>query len=348
MHDHGDQGMDELTAHLDRAWDLLDRSDLHGAEQSARQALELEPESPEGLTLLGIVAAQDGNPEQALDRFQRAIELDPEYVEPYLHAAETAWWQLEDAEEALRLVEEALDRAEEDEEYLDALLLKIEVLLATGEEEREAAARAALAEVPAELPDDASLRLRAGHICLDLGDLAAAERHYQATTAVAPDCADAWYGLGRCAEERDDLEAQRQHWLKARELDVAAERPPWALPEADFEGHAEKALAELPPRIRDLLANVPIMVADYPDADLVRDGFDPRMLGFFSGVPYPEQRVMGGPAAHLDCILLFTRNIERVAHSVEDVREELRITLLHETGHFFALDEEELERLGLG
>ncbi|HEY3354805.1 MAG TPA: metallopeptidase family protein [Polyangia bacterium] len=342
-----EQGMDELTAHLDRAWDLLDRGELRGAERSARQALLNEPGSAEAYTILGIVALNDGLVEKALERFEHAIELDPEYVEPYLHAAETHLYQGDNDKEALRLTEEALDHAEEEEEYLDALLLKAEILLSRQDEVSDAAARKTLAELPDALPDDPAILLRAGHAFLELDNPKAAERHYQAAAALEPDSPDGWYGLGLCAEARNDERLKVKHWLHVRELDLKADDPPWTIPEAEFESIAEQALEELPPIARDKLVNVPILASDYPAADIVKDGMDPRMLGFFAGVPYPEKSSMGGPA-HLDCIFLYKRNIERVAQSPEDVREEIRITLLHETGHFFALDEEELEALGLG
>ncbi len=46
-------------------------------------------------------------------------------------------------------------------------------------------------------------------------------------------------------------------------------------------------------------------------------------------------------------IVLFRRNLERAAASEEDLREEIRTTLLHETGHFFGMDESDLEGVGL-
>ena len=49
--------MDQLTAHLDRGWDLAQHGDPRGAETSARQALEIDPNAPEVHNLLGYISA---------------------------------------------------------------------------------------------------------------------------------------------------------------------------------------------------------------------------------------------------------------------------------------------------
>jgi predicted Zn-dependent protease with MMP-like domain len=46
-------------------------------------------------------------------------------------------------------------------------------------------------------------------------------------------------------------------------------------------------------------------------------------------------------------IALFQRNLERFARDREELLEEIRITLLHEVGHFLGLDEDRLRDLGL-
>jgi predicted Zn-dependent protease with MMP-like domain len=53
-----------------------------------------------------------------------------------------------------------------------------------------------------------------------------------------------------------------------------------------------------------------------------------------------------GGVPHLDTILLFQRNLERVALSHEELEHEIEITLVHEAGHFFGLSEEQLDALG--
>ena len=63
--DESDKGpMDRLSAHLDRAWDLVARGDLQGAMRSAEKSLEMDDTSPEVRNLLDERRAQsfDGYP----------------------------------------------------------------------------------------------------------------------------------------------------------------------------------------------------------------------------------------------------------------------------------------------
>jgi predicted Zn-dependent protease with MMP-like domain/Tfp pilus assembly protein PilF len=338
--------MDAHAAHLDRGWDLLKKNDFTGARVSAQAALKVDPESAEALTLLGAIAGAEGDEEEAIDLYRRAMALDPEYVAPMLYAAELLLYPEEDYDEALQLTEEAIDLAEEEDDVLDALLLKAEILIAMGDREDEA--KAVLTELPPTRFPEPSFHLRAGRSFLDLHLVDQAEEHYR--QAIAADAADAeaYHGLGMVYEEREDLRAMAKAWLKVRELDEGETAPPWAVTQEEFERIAEAALEELPERIRKLLENVPIMAAEYPSIEIIAEGNDPRMMGFFSGIPYPEKQTVAGSSPHLDCVFLYKRNIERIARNREEVAREIRTTLLHETGHFFGLSEEELEEMGLG
>ena len=108
-----------------------------------------------------------------------------------------------------------------------------------------------------------------------------------------------------------------------------------------------QALAELPERARELLRDVPIVIAEQPAEADVDAGVDPRSLGLFNGTAYPDGSHLGGQPG-LTQILIFRRNLERVAASDDELREEIRTTLLHETGHFFGMNDEDLEGVGLG
>ncbi len=212
-----------------------------------------------------------------------------------------------------------------------------------------------MSSVLAQLTDPESLdvaqRIRVARCHLDVLALEEAERWASAALAGGPvdaERADALHTIGSVAKERGDESGAVAYWLRVRALDLAAPRPDWSLSPEQLEAEVEWALGELPERVREHLADVPILAADYPDEDLVRDGWDPRLLGFFDGVPLPEKAAVGEGPLGLDTVLLFQRNIERFAGDPYEAREEIRVTLLHETGHFFGLSDEDLDLIGLG
>jgi len=92
---------------------------------------------------------------------------------------------------------------------------------------------------------------------------------------------------------------------------------------------------------------VPIVIAELPAEADVDAGLDPRALGLFSGTSYPDQSHLGGQPG-LTQIVLFRRNLERVGGDDDELREEVRVTMLHETGHFFGMDDDDLDGAGLG
>jgi predicted Zn-dependent protease with MMP-like domain len=162
--------------------------------------------------------------------------------------------------------------------------------------------------------------------------------------------AEAWHALGCAASDLGDEAEAIAAWKRTWTLDTApgaGEDTGQRLSEAEVAAIAEQALGELPDRARKLLKDVPIVIADQPAESDVEAGVDPRALGLFAGTAYPDASHLGGQPG-LTQILIFRRNLERVVGSEEELREEIRATLLHETGHFFGLDDDELEGMGLG
>jgi predicted Zn-dependent protease with MMP-like domain len=114
---------------------------------------------------------------------------------------------------------------------------------------------------------------------------------------------------------------------------------------AQFEQLVEEALAELPARYRKLLDNVVVMVEDYPSPRAPDRRLPPgaRLLGEFYGIPRTKKTVFEpGPP---DQIRLYQKNIEAVCETEQEIREQVRLTVQHELGHFFGLSEEELQHL---
>lgn len=156
--------------------------------------------------------------------------------------------------------------------------------------------------------------------------------------------ADVAYRSGRAHEALEDFEAASDLYVEVWEMDRRRRRRRGTphVPRARFGKMVEEAIAQLPDPVRLRIERVPIVVQDRPDRDVVAGGFDPRALGMFDGAPWAER---DGPT--LTRILVFQRNVEDVAADEASLEEEIYLTLLHETGHFFGLSEDDLERRGL-
>jgi predicted Zn-dependent protease with MMP-like domain len=332
---------------LDRAWQLLEEGDVEAARALATKIEAAVPEDDQAdlMLLRAACAREDGEVDEALALLERTTALDPEWMTPELWAAELLMGDPDRGKEALLHATRALDLAEEEEEFLEAVAVKAGIEVELGKIE---AARQTLSELPAS--DEVQLEpiwgLEIGHLLLAVEDAAEARRRFQALVDANPELADGWYGVGLAAEAMDDETGMRDAWTRVLKLD---ERQPLAEPlltEEEMAKVAEQALGELPERARQLVANVPVLISDLPALEDVAQGLDPRLLGLFAGTPHPEDSTLGG-GAQLTQILLFRKNLERVAADVEDLREEIRTTLIHETGHFFGMSEEDLEALGL-
>ena len=104
-----------------------------------------------------------------------------------------------------------------------------------------------------------------------------------------------------------------------------------------FEDHVRAALDELPPHIAEALENVAVVVED-------ENPEEPDLLGLYHGVPLPERGDMAGSLP--DTISIYRTPLEESFPDPDELREEIRITVLHELGHYFGLDEDRLEELG--
>ena len=104
-----------------------------------------------------------------------------------------------------------------------------------------------------------------------------------------------------------------------------------------FDDHVRAALDELPPDLASALKNVAVVVEDEnPD--------DPDLLGLYHGVPLPERGDMAGMLP--DKISIYRVPLEESFADPDELREEIRITVLHELAHYFGLDEDAIAALG--
>jgi len=159
-----------------------------------------------------------------------------------------------------------------------------------------------------------------------------------------------WYEAGVLLEslERWDLRLQCFEHVWELEQDGSSPILTW-LSEGRFIEVAGQVIAELPEHVREALGNVVVMVEDYPARWILdTEVADPRLLGLFDGVGRAAEAghdiIPLGPSR----IYLYRWNIERRCASIEEVEEQIAITVLHEIGHYLGLDEDELHARGLG
>lgn len=110
-----------------------------------------------------------------------------------------------------------------------------------------------------------------------------------------------------------------------------------------------RTIDKLPRRYREQLHNVEFVVEERPSAELLRaEGLDPRhdtLYGLYQGVPLPERSPLDPPLLP-DKITIFAAPLSEDFPNPEELRQELRLTVLHEIAHYFGMDEEEIEDLG--
>lgn len=112
---------------------------------------------------------------------------------------------------------------------------------------------------------------------------------------------------------------------------------------ADTVGAAQR---QLPPDIRALARNVPVHYEAVAGADVIADGFEPDILGLFTGSPHGTELSHDQPAPPQ--ILLYVQSLWDFAEDdLRVFRDEVRLTYLHELGHYLGWDEDELTARGL-
>ena len=131
-----------------------------------------------------------------------------------------------------------------------------------------------------------------------------------------------------------------------------------------FDRQVEWVLARLPQKVFRLLTEVPLHVEDQPSKQLMRElkiGDADELCGYFCGMPKSKSNAYFGSniyftpdAPILTSITIFRRGIVATARneqgkvSKNELREQIRITILHELAHYHGIEEEELVEIGYG
>lgn len=317
--------MDRLSAHLDRGWELVTQGDLNGAMASAEQTLELDGDSPDAHNLIGYIHAANGNLDMALEHYRQAIDLDEHYLEAMLNAAELLIHPLGSFDEAIRVLDQALESCQTADDIADASVLKVDALLQQGD-------RAAAAELLLGLPEgpfeNQQLDFLIGRAHFELDQLDAAAVLIERAAARPDASPDVMYYLGLLRDKQGQQGEASLAFLKTRHLDGQLPSPPWAPSHGRFEKVVQAALRELPEELAKRLEGNLIMVTDLPGLEIVAEGVDPRTPLLL------DEMVAQGTDEHRR-LFLYQRNIERlIRHPLELQQDVLEILHRELEAHF--------------
>ena len=103
---------------------------------------------------------------------------------------------------------------------------------------------------------------------------------------------------------------------------------------------------KLPGPLRELAVAVPVHYEQFPSEDIIKEGFEPDILGLFTGAPHGAELDQEQPM--MPQILLYLGNLwDQAGGDRTFFCEEVRTTYLHELGHFLGWDEDDLAARGL-
>jgi predicted Zn-dependent protease with MMP-like domain len=115
-------------------------------------------------------------------------------------------------------------------------------------------------------------------------------------------------------------------------------------PEA-FEALVRQAIDGVPSEYRRLLENVAIVVEETPSQDVLDDlglKSEDELLGLYSGISLEQDSFFSAGGQLPARISIYRRPILRLCRSAEEVVQEVRDTVVHEIGHHFGLDDDEM------
>jgi predicted Zn-dependent protease with MMP-like domain len=115
----------------------------------------------------------------------------------------------------------------------------------------------------------------------------------------------------------------------------------------EFEGLVERALRRLPREFRERLANIAVVVEDWPDdRTLAEMGIEPpdTLYGLYQGVDLTHRDSSYGNVLP-DTVTIYQGPIEEDCADQAEMAQLVRETVVHEIGHFFGLDDDTMHQI---
>ena len=117
----------------------------------------------------------------------------------------------------------------------------------------------------------------------------------------------------------------------------------------DLRKEVASVLDKLPRQFRKRLHNVEVVIEERPGEELFLEaGLDPEqdtLYGLYQGIPLPDRSSLYPPILP-DKITIFSEPLLQDFPDPDELREQIRITVLHEIAHYFGFDDDEIDKLG--
>src|SRR5713226_9103523 len=331
---------------LEQASRDFEKGRFEDALECAREAGRIDPQSVAAHHFRGAALTELGHVDEARTAYARALALDPDDPEVLRSAADLHVRRLggrDDLELALAYTRRAFPRAHRMKDR--ALLKDLHLLEAMALDDLGRPGEAlAAANKAIELDGkDREARREKGVALFELCRFDEAKAELEKLTSEEQ---DAWaeHYLGLVAERAQDEVAAAAHFARAQKLDADAFKPPSAPSLSAFSRVVQEEVARLPADVQAGLKHANFAVVDLPDVgDLTATDppLSPGILGLFR--PPPD----GSSEAEKPSIFLYRKNLSRAAHNEDELRREVRDTLIHEVGHLNGEDDDQLRDRGL-
>jgi len=331
---------------LEQASRDFEKGRFEDALECAREAGRIDPQSVAAHHFRGAALTELGHVDEARTAYARALALDPDDPEVLRSAADLHVRRLggrDDLELALAYTHRAFPRAHRMKDR--ALLKDLHLLEAMALDDLGRPGEAlAAANKAIELDGkDREARREKGVALFELCRFGEAKAELEKLTSEEQ---DAWaeHYLGLIAERAQDDVAAAAHFARAQKLDAEAFKATAAPSVSAFARVVQEEVARLPPPIQAGLKRSNFAVVDLPDVgDLTATDppLSPGILGLFRP-PADGSGDQDKPA-----IFLYRKNLSRAAHNDEELRREVRDTLIHEVGHLNGEDDDQLRDRGL-
>ncbi|HYR20471.1 MAG TPA: tetratricopeptide repeat protein [Myxococcales bacterium] len=331
---------------LEQASRDFEKGRFEDALECAREASRVDPQSVAAHHFRGAALTELGHIDEARTAYARALALDPDDPEVLRSAADLHVRRLggrDDLELALAYTRRAFPRAHRMKDR--ALIKDLHLLEAMALDDlgRPGEALAAASKAVELDGKDREARREKGVALFELCRFGEAKSELEKLTSEEP---DAWaeHYLGLIAERGQDDVAAAAHFARAQKLDGEAFRPTAAPSVSAFARVVQEEVSRLPPPIQVGLKRSNFAVVDLPDVgDLTATDppLSPGILGLFR--PPGD----GSTDREKPAIFLYRKNLARAAHNDEELRREVRDTLIHEVGHLNGEDDDQLRDRGL-